>query len=185
MGGEPLGSHCPWRKGSGEGVGAIHSTSVRKEISIFRRCGDQDRERKSGGFLYIAAVQSLNHVPLFAALWTAATGILRPSPSPGACSSSCPSSRWCHPLISSSVVPFFSCLWSFPASGSFPVSQFFTSDGQSIRASALVLPMSIQNWFPLGWTGWISLQSKGLSRVLSSTTVQKTSILQCSAFFMV
>ena len=98
-----------------------------------------------------------------------------PSPTLGACSNSCPLSRWCHPTISSSVIPFSSCLQSFPASESFPVSQFFASGGQSIgvSASASVLPMNIQDWFPLGWTGWISLQSKGLSRVFSNTTVQK------------
>ena len=97
------------------------------------------------------------------------------SPTPRACSNSCPSSRWCHPTISSFVIPFSSCLQSFPASGSFPMSQLFASGGQSIGASALasVLPMNIQDWFPLGWTGWISLQSKGLSRVFSTTTVQK------------
>ena len=98
-----------------------------------------------------------------------------PSPTSGVYSNSCPSSLWCDPTISSSVVPFSSCLPSFPASGSFEVSQFFASGGQSIgvSASALVLPMNILDWFPLGWTGWISLQSKGLSRVFSSTTVQK------------
>ena len=96
-----------------------------------------------------------------------------PSPTPGDCSNSCPSSQWCHPTISSSVIPFSSCLQPFPASGSFPVSQFFVSGGQSIRASASVLPKNIQDWFPLGLTGWISLQSKGLSRVFSNTTVQK------------
>ena len=98
-----------------------------------------------------------------------------PSQSPGACSNSCPSSRRCHPTISSSVVPFSSCLQSFPASGSFPVSWVFTSSGQSIgaSASASVLPMNSQDWSPLGWTGWISLQSKGLSRVFSNTTVWK------------
>ena len=98
-----------------------------------------------------------------------------PSPTPRACSNSCPSSRWCHPIISSSVIPFSSCLQSFPASGSFPISQFFASDGQSIgtSASTWVLPMNLQDWFPLGWTGWISLQSKGLSRVFSNITVQK------------
>ena len=98
-----------------------------------------------------------------------------PSPTPGACSNSSPLSQGCHPTISSSVVPFSSCLQSFPASGSFPMSQFFTSGGQCIRvlASASVLPMNIQDWFPLEWTGWISLQSKGLSRVFSNTTVQK------------
>ena len=98
-----------------------------------------------------------------------------PSPTPGACSNSCPSSRWCYPTISSSVVPFSSHLQSFPASGSFQMRQFFISGGQSIgvSASAPVLPMNIPDWFPLGWIGWISLQSKGLSRVSSNTTVQK------------
>ena len=96
-----------------------------------------------------------------------------PWPTPTACSNSCPSSQWCHPAISSSVIPFSSCLQSFPESGSFPMSQFFTSDGQSVGASASVLPMNIQDWFPLGLTGLISLQTKGLSRVLSNTTVQK------------
>ena len=99
-----------------------------------------------------------------------------PSPTPRVYSNSCPSHQWCHPTISSSVIHFSSCLQSFPASGSFPMSQFFTSGGQSnngVSASASVLPMNIQDWFPLGLTGWISLQSKGLSRVFSNTTVQK------------
>ena len=98
-----------------------------------------------------------------------------PSPTPGACSNSCPSSQWCHPTLLSSVVPFSSHLQSFPASGSIPTSQLFESGGQSIgiSASASVLPMNIQDWFPLGLTGLISLQSKGLSRVFSNTTVQK------------
>ena len=98
-----------------------------------------------------------------------------PSPTPRVHSDSRPSSWWCHPAISSSVVPFSSCPQSFPASESFPMSQLFTSGGQSIgiSASASVLPMNTQNWSPLGWTGWISLQSKGLSRVFSNTTVQK------------
>ena len=100
------------------------------------------------------------------------------SPTPGTCSNSCPSSQWCHPTILSSIVPFSSCLQSFPASGSFPVSQFFALDGQSIgvSASALVLPMNIWDWFPLGLTGWISLQSKGLSGVFYNITVQKHQI---------
>ena len=104
-----------------------------------------------------------------------------PSLSPGVCSNSCPLSQWCHPTISSSVIPFSSRLQSFPASGSFPVSQLFTSGGHSIRAwaSASVLPMVIQDWFLLGLTGLISFQSKGLSRVFSNTTT-----LRCSAFFM-
>ena len=98
-----------------------------------------------------------------------------PSPTPGACSNSGPLSQWCHPTISSSVVPFSSCLQSFPASGSFPMSQFFASGGQNIgvKASASVLPMSTQAWSPLELTGLVSLQSKGLSRVFSNTTVQK------------
>ena len=102
---------------------------------------------------------------------------LCPSPTPGAYSNSCPSSQWCHPIISSSVIPFSSCLQSFPASGSFPMSQFFTSGGQSIgvSASASVPPVNIQDWFPLGWTAWISLQFKGLLRVFSNTTVQSIS----------
>ena len=96
-----------------------------------------------------------------------------PSPTLRVYSNSCPLSQWCHPTILSSVVLFSSWLQSFPASGSFPVNQFFTSSGHSIGASASVLPMNIQDWFPLGWTGWISLQSKGFSRVFSNTTVQK------------
>ena len=98
-----------------------------------------------------------------------------PSPTPGDYSNSCPLSQWCHPTISSSVVSFSSCLQSFPASGSFPVSQFFESGGQSIAVSAStsVLPMNTQDWSPLGWTGWISLMSKRLSRVFSNITVQK------------
>ena len=98
-----------------------------------------------------------------------------PSPAPRVYSTSSPLSRWCHSTISSSVIPFSSCLQSFPTSGAFQMSQLFASDGQSIgvSASTLVLPMNTQEWSPLGWTGWISLQSKGLWRVFSNTTVQK------------
>ena len=98
-----------------------------------------------------------------------------PSSTPWVHPSPCPLSRWCHPTISFSVVPFSSCAQSFPASGSFQMSQLFASGGQSIgdSASASVLPMNTQDWSPLGWTGWISLQSKGLSRVFCNTTVQK------------
>ena len=97
-----------------------------------------------------------------------------PSPTPGVHPNSCASSQWCHPAISSSVVPFSSCPQSLPESGSFPMNQLFAWGGQSIgvSASASVLPMKIQDWFPFGWTGWISLQSKGLTKV-SNTTVQK------------
>ena len=99
-----------------------------------------------------------------------------PSPTPGACSNSCPLSWWCHPVISSSINCFSSCLQSFPASGSFPLSQFFASGGQRIgvSASASVLPINIQNWFPWGWTGWISLQSRDSQE--SSPTLQFKSI---------
>ena len=109
------------------------------------------------------------------------------SPSPRACLNSCPLSRGCHPTISSSVTPFSSYPPSFPASGSFPMSQLFASSGQSIgdSASGLVLTINFQGWFPLGLTGWIFLHSKGLLRVFSRTIVQKASILHCSAFFMV
>ena len=100
-------------------------------------------------------------------------------------SNSCPLSWWCYSRISSSVDPFSSCLQSFPALGSFPMSWLFTSGGQSIGASASILPMNSQGWFPLGLTGLISLLSKGLSRVFSSTTIWKHQFLQYSAFFMV
>ena len=98
-----------------------------------------------------------------------------PSPTPGVYSNSCPSTRWCHPAIWSSVIPFSSCPQSLPASGSFQMSQHFTWDGQSIgvSASASVRLMNTQDWSPLGWTSWISLKSKGFSRVFSNTTVQK------------
>ena len=96
-----------------------------------------------------------------------------PSKTPRTYSNSSPLSWWCHPTLLSSVIPFSSCIQSFPASGSFQMSQFFVSGGQSTRVSASVLRNNIQDWFPLGWTGWISLQSKRLSRVFSNTTVQK------------
>ena len=111
-----------------------------------------------------------------------------PSPSSGGCSNSCPLSQWCHPTISSSVTPFSSCPQSFPASGSIPVSQFFALGGQStgVSASASVLPMNIQAWFPLGLTGVISLLSRGLSKVFSSTSVQKHQVFatQLSLYFI-
>ena len=109
--------------------------------------------------------------------WLQHTRLPYPSPSPGPCSNSCLLSRWCHPNISSSVIPFSSCLQYFPATGSLPVSWLFISDSQSFGASTSVLPMNIQDWFPLGLTGLISLQSKGLSIVFSNTTVQKHQFL--------
>ena len=119
-------------------------------------------------------VQSLSHVQLFATHRLQHTRPPCPSPSPRVYSNSCPLSWWCHPTISSSVIPFSSCLQSWPVSESFQMSQLFASGGQSIgvSASTTVLPMNIQDWFPLRWTGWI-LQFKGLSRVFSNTTVQK------------
>ena len=127
--------------------------------------------------LYFQAVQ-FNCSVVSDSLWPHGlqhTRLPCPSPTPGAYLNSCPLSRWCHPTIPSSVVPFSSCLQSFPASGSFPVSEFFPSGGQSIgvSASASVLPKNIQGWFPSEWTSWISLLSKGLTRVFSNTTVQK------------
>ena len=122
-----------------------------------------------------SSVQSLSHVRLFGPHESQHTRPPCPSPIPGVYSNSCPSSQWCLPAISCSVVTFSSCPQSLPASGSFPMSQLFAWGGQSIRVSALapVLPMNTQDWSPLEWTGWISLQSKGLSRVFSKTTVQK------------
>ena len=109
-----------------------------------------------------------------------------PSPTPGVHPNLCPLSRWCHPTISSSVVPFSSCPQSFPASGSFQISHLFPLGGQStgVSASTSVLPMKTQDWSLLGWTGWISLQAKGLSRVFSNTTVKKHEF-GSSAFFIV
>ena len=120
-------------------------------------------------------------------LWTHGLQHSRPpslSPASRVYANSYPSSRWCHPTISSSVVPFSSHLQTFPASGSSPMSQFFLSGGQSVgvSASASVLSMNILDWFPLGWTGWNSLQSKGLSRVFSNTTVQKHQFFSAQLF---
>ena len=107
-----------------------------------------------------------------------------PSPTPGVHPNPCPSSWWCHPTISSSIIPFSSCPQSLPASGSFPMSQLFAWGGRStgVSASASGLPMNTQDWSPLGWTGWISLQSKGLSRVFSNTTVQKHQFFSVQIF---
>jgi len=132
----------------------------------------------SPAFSWKSLFSQFSHSVMSNSLWRHGLQHIRapcPSPTPRACSNSCPSSWWCHPTISSSVVPFSSRLQSFPASGSFQMSQLFTSGGQNIgvSASASVLPMNNQDWFPLGLTGLISLQFKGLSRVLSNTTVQK------------
>ena len=121
--------------------------------------------------LFFSSIQSLSCVRHFATPWTQHARLPCPSPTPGACSNMS-ISQWCHPTISSAVIPFSSHLQCFPASGSFPMSQFFASGGKSIGASASILPMNIQDWFSLELTGLISLQSKGLSRVFS-TMVQK------------
>ena len=125
-----------------------------------------------------SSVSSVSHSVVFGSLQPRRLQHTRPpcpSPTPRVYTNSCSLSRWCHPTISSSVIPFSSCLQSFPASRSFQMSQFFTSGGQSIgvSASTSVLPTNIQDWSLLGWTGWICLLSKGLSRVFSNTTVQK------------
>ena len=139
-----------------------------------------DKKHDKNVMIIVPSVQ-FSHSVVSDSLWPHRlqhTRLPCPSPNPGACSNSCPSSRWCHPTISSSVIPVSSCLQSFPStfqSGSFLMSQFFASGAQSIGAasSASVFPMNTQDWSPLGWSGWISVQSKGLSRVFSNTTVQK------------
>ena len=120
-------------------------------------------------------ISQFSHIWIFVTPWTPALQASLSITTPRVYSNSCPSSRWCPPIISSPVIPFSSCLQSFPASGSFPMTQFFASDGQSVGAStsASVLPMNIQDGFPLGLTGLMSLQSKGFSRVFFNTTVQK------------
>ena len=140
-------------------------------------CTDTERMKEQYWFQqWFSSVQLLSHVQRFATHKLQHTRPPCPSPTSGACSNSCPSSWWCHPTISSSVIPFSSCLQSFPASGSFQMSQLFASGGQStgVSDSTSVLPMNTQDWSPLGWSPKeISLQSKGLSRVFSNTTVQK------------
>ena len=134
-----------------------------------------------------SSVQSLIRVQLFATPWTAASQASLPITNSRVYPNSCPLSWWCHLAISSSVILFFSCPQSFPASGFFQMSQLFSLGGQSlgVSASTSVLPMNTQDLSPLGWTGWISLQSKGLSRVFSNTTVQKHQFFWHSAFLIV
>ena len=129
-----------------------------------------------------------SHSVMSDSLWPHEPQHARPpcsSTTPGVYPNPCPLSWWCHPTISFSIVPFSSCFQSFPASGSFQMSQLFASGGQSIRVSAStsVLPMNTQDWSPLAWTGWISLQSKGLSRVFSNTTVQKHQFFSASFLY--
>ena len=142
-------------------------------------------DQPSNVHVYAVLVQLLSCVWLFASHVLQHTRLPCPSLSPGVCSNSCPLSQWCHPTISSSVAPFSSCPQSFPASGSFPISQLFASAGQSIGASALasVLPMNIQDWSPLGLTGLISLQSKGLSRVSPAPQFKSIDTLALSLLY--
>ena len=154
-------------------------------LNVYRGILDQ----RQISYLPLRSVQfsSVQSLILSDSLWPHEPQHARPpcsSPTPRVYSNSCPLSQWCHPTISSSVVPFSSCLQSFLASTSFQMSQLFASGGQSIgvSASTSVLPMNIQDWFPLGWTVWISLQSKGLSRVFSNTTVQKHQFLGTQLF---
>ena len=135
-------------------------------------------------YFKFSSVQSLRQVWLFVTPWTAALQPPCPSLSSGVCSNACPLSQWCHPTFSSSIIPFSSCLQSFPAYGSFPKSQLFTSGGQSIgaSASASVLPMNIQGWSPLRWTSLISVQSKGLSRVFPRPQFVNINSLDLSAY---
>ena len=131
-----------------------------------------------------SSVQLLSRVQLFAIPWTTACQASLSITNSRSLPNSCPLSQWCHPAISSSVVPFSSCPQSLPASEFFPMSQLFTWGSQSIgvSASTSVFPMNIQDWSPLGWTSWISLQSKGLSRVFSNTTVQKHQFLSTQLY---
>ena len=148
-----------------------------EQIFLQRRYanGQEVYEKKHNITNPFSSDQSLSRVWLFATPWSQHARPPCPSPTPGFHSDSRPSSQWCHPAISSSVVPFSSCPQSLPASESFPMSQLFTWGGQSTRVSALAsfFPKNTQGWSPSEWTAWISLQSKGLSRVFSNTTVQK------------
>ena len=141
--------------------------------------------RRLGGFLKtVKSSVKFSHSVMFDSLWPHELQHTRtpcPSPTPRIYPNSCPLSWWCHLAILSSVVPFFSCLQSFPTSGSFQMSQLFSSVGQTTGVSALtsVLPINTQNRFPLGWTGWISLLSKGLSQVFSNATVEKHEFHLC------
>ena len=161
----------------------ISNRQIMKPEKAFKKFS-QNTEKKQLKCVALKAILSavssvqFSHSVVSDSLWPHGLRHTRPpypSPTPGAYSNSSPLSRWCHTTISSSVVPFSSCPQSLPPSGSFPISQFFASGGQTIgvSASASVLPMNTQDWSPLGWTGWVSLQSKGLSRVSSNTTVQK------------
>ena len=147
----------------------------KNKVSHYFHCFPSYRMATVGWAVQLSSVQSFTHVWQFWPCGLQHARLLWPSPTPRAYSDSCPLSQWCRSTISSSVVPYFSCLQPFPASVSLQMSQFSIWGGQSIGVSALtsVLANHAQDWSPLGWTGWISLQSQGLSRVFSNTTVQK------------
>ena len=161
----------------------ISRTLVKERKIVFSTYGMGTTQKYQWNWLFMiiasgngfSSVQ-FSHSVVSNSLWSHESKHARPpypSPTPGVYPNPCPSSRWCHPAISSSVVPFSSCPQSLPASGSFPMNQLFTWGGQSTGVSASVLPMNTGDWSPLGWTGWITLQSKGLSRVFYNTTVEK------------
>ena len=159
-------------------VGHDWAISILLSLSLWEEVGTDQRPgvlEGATGDTEVSSVQSLSCVWLFATPWIAARQTSLSITNSWSSLKLIPSSWWCHPAISSSVIPFSSCPQSLPGSGSFPMTQLFACGGQSIgvSASASVLPMNIQAWYPLGWTGWISLKSKGLSRVFSNTTVQK------------
>ena len=154
------------------------------EVEPYVKISPFSKTSMKTNYQHFSSVQSLSHVWLLQAHVLQHARLSCLSPIPGTYSNSCPLRPWCHPTISSSVIPFSPCFQCLPASGSFQMSQFFASGGQSIgvSASALILPMNMQGWFPLGWTGWISLQSKGLSRVFSNTTIQKHQFFSAQLF---
>ena len=155
---------------------AMRYTKRCSTLLIIREMKIQTTMKYHFSLVRISAIQSLSHNWLFMTPWTAAHQASFSTTTPRVYSNSCLSSQWCHPTISFFVVPFSSCLQSFPASGFFQMSQFFASGGHStgISGATSVLPMNIQDWFPLGWTVWLDLlAAKGLSRVFSNTTVQK------------
>ena len=161
---------------------AVHLNLGRWYMNVYSGCRGEKWQQ----------TDQVDHFSSVAQLWLTLqphglqhTRLSCPLPTSGTHSNSCPSSQWCHPTISSSVVPFSSCFQSFPASGTFPVSQLFASGGQSVRASASasVLPMNIQDWFPLGLAGLISLQFEGFSRVFSNTAVQEHQFVVLSSLY--
>ena len=166
----------PWGSSSNQGILVAGDSAPPRVYG-----GNSWRLQGSGPFKQksISSVQFSQSTPLFVTSRTAAQQASLSITCPRVSSNSCPLSQWCHPTISSSVIPFSSCPQSFPASGSFPMSQFFASGCQSIgvSASASVLPMNIQGWFPLGWTSWISLPSKGFLSLLQHHSSKKHHLL--------